>query len=225
MPIGQSIRSIDGHREIRLDQEANRRFGECTAHTADQNITVRYEVEWLDRKRGRFAVKIPPADLPACTSPEVARVVEQVVRSSNIGPSVQSIDGHSEIDFDAALNRRRGQCVAHTTNGDKTVVYHVEWIDRQKGQYSVKLAPPELPTCTSPEVAQLVEQVVRATLSQGSVLGIDGHEQVRFDREANRRIGRCIVHTDMREIEIEFTVEWQDRATGRFIVRVPEQRF
>jgi hypothetical protein len=225
MPIGQSIRSIDGYREIRFDREANCRYGQCVAHTTEQDIVVNYQVEWLDRKKRRFAVKIPPPTLPACTSPEVVRLLEQVIRNSNIGPTVQSIDGHCEIEADAALTRRRGQCVAHTTSGDKTVVFDVEWIDRNQGRYSVKLPPAELPLCTSSEVARLIEQVVRNTFPQGSVLEIDDYEEVGFEPEANRRIGHCVVHTDMRDIVLEFMVEWQDRAAGRFIVRVPEQRF
>jgi len=79
-----------------------------------------------------------PARLPSCTSAEVAQLLEQVIRSTSIGATTKSIDGHRELSYDRSANVRHGECVAHTDSGDIPVKFIVEWQDREKGLFQVQ---------------------------------------------------------------------------------------
>jgi len=82
---------------------------------------------------------LTPPDLPACTSQDVVRVLERLIRGMPIGTKVKSIDGHREVSYDLRANRRQGQCVVHTDDEDIVVNFTVEWLDRDKGQFMVKI--------------------------------------------------------------------------------------
>jgi hypothetical protein len=79
--------------------------------------------------------------------------------------------------------------------------------------------PAGLPSCTSPEVVQLLDQVIRSTPVGANLKSIDGHRELSYDRDANVRHGECVAHTDAGEIPVKFIVEWQDRNKGLFQVR------
>jgi hypothetical protein len=83
--------------------------------------------------------------------------------------------------------------------------------------------PPGLPSCTSGEVIGLVEQMIRSTPDGAAVTSIDGHREVNYDREANRRQGHCVVHARGDNVVVNYVVEWHDRATGQFAVEIIEQ--
>ena len=138
-PVGAKAKSIDGHREVSYDRAANRRQGQCVVHTDGADIVVNYIVQWQDRSKGLFQVRIPPADLPSCTSREVVQLLEQVIRGTPVGAKAKSIDGHREVSYDRAANRRQGQCVVHTDGPDIVVNYIVEWRDRDKGLFGVQI--------------------------------------------------------------------------------------
>ncbi len=150
-------------------------------------------------------VLIPP-DLPSCTSYEVVQVFEQLIRGSPVGPKIRSIDGHRELDHDREAVRRRGQCVVHTDAGDIVVRYVVQWRERNTGQFEVRTLPPDLPSCTSQEVVQLLEQVIRRTPVGVKAKSIDGHREVSYDPAADRRQGQCVVHTDSEDIAVNYVL-------------------
>ncbi len=136
---GAKARSIDGHREVSYDQGAGRRQGQCVVHTEGGDIVVNYLVQWRDRDKALFEVHVPPAGLPACDSGEVVPLLEQVIRSTPAGAKARSIDGHREVSYDQGAGRRQGQCVVHTDGGDFVVNYLVQWRDREKGQFEVRI--------------------------------------------------------------------------------------
>ena len=157
-------------------------------------------------------------DLPTCNSPEVVRVLEKVIRGLPIGANANSIDGHVELKFDRKAETRFGQCVVHTDTGDIDVKYLVQWLDRDKRKFVVKI-PVDLPSCTGPEVAKLLEQVIPRTLIGATLKAIDGHREVSYDRDASARHGKCVAHTDAGDVPVTFVVEWQDRSKGLFQLR------
>ncbi|MFP6764775.1 MAG: hypothetical protein VB858_14210, partial [Planctomycetaceae bacterium] len=61
LSIGPTLKSIDGHREVRYDSEADVRHGECVAHTDTGDIPVKFTVEWQDRNQGQFQIRLSPA--------------------------------------------------------------------------------------------------------------------------------------------------------------------
>ena len=80
-----------------------------------------------------------PNELPACDSQDVAKLLEKVIRNGPLAAKVKSIDGHREIDFDRHVDRRSGQCVLHTDEGDIDVGYEVLWLDKSIGYFGVRI--------------------------------------------------------------------------------------
>lgn len=222
LPIGDRIRSVDSYREVRYDETVDTRHGECVAHTETGDIPVKFAVEWLDRKAGKFQVRILPSDLPSCDSPNVVQVLEQVIRGTPAGATMKSIDGYRELRYDSHPEVRQCACVLHADSGNNPLNFVVEWRDRDKGLFQVRVLTVELPSCTRPEVAQVLEQAIRSTPAGARVRFIDGHRELSFDPEANVRHGECVAHTETGDIPVRFVVEWQDRGQGRFLVRIVE---
>ena len=61
-PTGSAVKTIDGHRELSYDRDANVRHGECIAHMDSGDIDVKFIVEWQDRKQGLFHVRLEEPD-------------------------------------------------------------------------------------------------------------------------------------------------------------------
>jgi len=167
------------------------------------------------------AILVPPS-LPACNSREVVQLLEQVIRSTPAGTKARSVDGHREVSYDKSMGRRLGQCDAHTDGGNIVVNYIVQWRDRAKGQYEVRIPPPELPSCTSREVVQLLEQIIRSTPTGTKARSVDGHREVNYDKSMGRRLGQCVMHTDVADIVINFLVQWRDRDKGQFEIQIKQ---
>jgi hypothetical protein len=68
-------------------------------------------------------------------------------------------------------------------------------------------------------VVQLLEQVIRGTPGGASAKSVDGHEELGYDRDADVRRGRCVVHTDAGDLDVKYLVEWLDREKGQIVVR------
>jgi hypothetical protein len=81
---------------------------------------------------------LPAGPLPSCTSPEVATLLDQIIRSSLVGTTLKSIDGHCELNYNHDADVRYGRCVAHTNAGELPVEFIVEWQDRKKGLFQVR---------------------------------------------------------------------------------------
>lgn len=219
-PIGVNVMSVDGLSEIGYDRELDVRHGECVAHTDAGNTVVTFVVAWLDRSKAQFQVRIPLADLPTCTDPEVVRMVEQVVRGMLFGAELTSIDGHRQVRHDARADRRHCECVAHTTAGEIPVVFLVEWQNRFKGTFQVKVPPDELPACVDPRIVKLLEQLIPGIQDGATLESVDGIKELKFDTEPEVRYGDCIVRTKAGRIAVRFVVEWNDRSKGLYQVRM-----
>ncbi len=120
---------------------------------------------------------IPPG-LPSCSSGEVSQILEGIIRGSPLGPKTRSTDGHREISYDSTVEVRQGQCVAHTTDGDVPVNIFVQWHDREKGLIAVRIPHPNLPSCTSEDVAKLLEQAIQRIPLGKIAQSLDGHLEV-----------------------------------------------
>ena len=142
--IGPNLKSVDGHREVSYDRDANVRHGECVAHTDVEDVPVKFDVEWQDRNKGLFQVRALLTELPSSTGPLVATLLEQILQKSLIGAKLKSIDGRRELSYDREANVRHCECVVHTDNGEKLQVkFAIEWQDRNKGLYQVRILPSE----------------------------------------------------------------------------------
>ena len=139
--LGTKAKSIDGHREIRYDSAAGVRHGECVVHSEGPDVVVQFLVKWRDREKAIFEVRFPPR-LPECDSSEVAQLINQVIRSTPAGTEAKAIEGHREISYDPATDVRKGQCFIQGNDGKYVAVnYVVQWRDREKGEFEVKMFP------------------------------------------------------------------------------------
>lgn len=75
------------------------------------------------------------------------------------------------------------------------------------------------PACTGHDVRFLVEDMIRKSALGRSVKAVGGFREVKFDRAAQIRTGRCVVETDRGDITITYEVSWTDRHKGTFGVR------
>ncbi len=219
-PVGATAKSIDGHQELSYDSIANVRHGECVAHTDSGDIPVKFIVEWQDRKKNLFQVRLSEPQLPSCSSQDVVLLLEQIIRSNVVGATVKSIDGHQELNYDSSSSVRHGECVAHTDSGDIPVKFIVEWQDRKKNLFQVRLSEPQLPSCSSKDVVLLLEQIIRSTAVGATAKSIDAHRELSYDSSANVRHGECVAHTDSGDIPVKFIVEWRDREKNVFHVQI-----
>lgn len=160
-----------------------------------------------------------PAGLPECSSPEVAQALAQAIKQVPLGSPVKSIDGHHELEYDRKVDRRKGECVVHTETDDLIVLYTVAWRDRAKGEFEVRTFP-ILPACTSPDVAKVLESIIRRTAPGPRLKSIDSYRQISYDRASDRRDGTCVVHTEGADIPVKFQVRWRDPDKGEFLVEL-----
>lgn len=161
---------------------------------------------------------VPPG-LPSCTSQEVVQLLDQVIRQTPLGAQARSIDGHREISYDHVTDRRKGQCVVRTDGSDVVVEFVVTWRDRSKRLFEVRTVA-NLPSCTSQEVVRLLEKIIRGAQVGAQAKSIDGHREVSYDPEADRRQGECVLHKDGSDIVLKFVVRWINREKGEFAVEV-----
>jgi hypothetical protein len=165
-------------------------------------------------------VLLVPPGLPDCDSREVVQLLDQVIRSTPVGSKAGAIDGHHEVSYEPVADRRQGRCVVHTGGGDIVVNYLVQWRDRDKGLFEVHIPPPEVPSCTSREVVQVLEQVIGGTPVGAKARSIDGHREVSYDLAPDRRQCQCVVHTDSADLAANYLVQWRDREKAQFEVRI-----
>lgn len=224
-PAGDTIRSIDSHREIRYDNDQQIRYGTCVVHSDDGTIELGYRVEWQNRDTGQFVVTCDPLPLalPVADSQEVVELLARVVADSDIGVSVESIKDHRQIRYDSSEEVRYCECVVETAEGPRDIRYIVEWLDRESAYFGVRIPPSELPSCTDPEVIKVLEQVIRSTPLGSLVRTIEDHRELSFDRETNVRRGECLVRLPNEVVRVPFIVEWDDPERGTFRVQTLDE--
>jgi hypothetical protein len=140
---GTTARSIHSHRQISYDPVAEQIQAECIIETGSEEIPISYFVEWQDPDRTRPYIRVVMLDLPDCASYDITSQVEQIIRRSELGPITRSVDGYRDLGYDPIDDVRRGECVAHTEQGDARVTFSVEWLNRRQGQYQVRASVAE----------------------------------------------------------------------------------
>jgi hypothetical protein len=168
----------------------------------------------------RFGVLGGP---PSCTSSEVVSMVNDLIRKSAMGLTVQSISGHKEISYDAKNEVRKGECQVKTQTETIRVTYSVKMINRLNGTFQVIIDPTfsqELPPCTSPEVTALVEQLLRQQPDGHQLLRVTGHREVFYDAHNKVRHGHCEAAMQGWNKGVNFIVFWHDQKTGQFEVQL-----
>jgi membrane-associated protease RseP (regulator of RpoE activity) len=75
------------------------------------------------------------------------------------------------------------------------------------------------PPCTGHDVRFLVEDMIRKSALGPSVKAVGGFREVKFDRAAQIRTGRCVIETDRGDLTVTYEVSWIDRNKGAFNVR------
>jgi hypothetical protein len=161
--------------------------------------------------------------VPTCTSREVIGMVDDMIRKSPIGPSVQSISAYREISYDSVSQTRKGQCLLKTPTETITVTYSVKMVNRTNGTFQVEvepIIPTEPPSCTDAEVITIVESLIRAGPSGHLLKSVAGHEEIRYDRERKIRHGRCRVTMQDWTGDAAYKVYWFNQKTGQFQVEI-----
>jgi hypothetical protein len=162
-------------------------------------------------------------EVPTCASREVIRMVDDLIRKSDMGPSVQSISGHREISYDRVRQTRKGQCLLKTPTETITVRYSVKMLNAENGTFEVDIEPifpADPPSCTDAEVIGMVERIIREGPSGHLLKSVAGHEEIRYDREKKIRHGRCRVTLQDWKGDVRYKVYWADAKTGQFQVEI-----
>jgi hypothetical protein len=147
--------------------------------------------------------------VPTCTSREVTGMVDDIIRKSPLGPSVQSISGYQEISYDRKSQTRKGQCVVKTQTETITATYTVKVVDRKVGTFVVEVDPIPflaLPSCTSPEVKEMVEDMIRKSPKGQALRSVDQYRETAFDPATKTRTGQCHARTATEEFAVTFQV-------------------
>jgi hypothetical protein len=143
-PIGPSVQSITGHREVSYDPVTQTRKGQCVVKTQTETITASYSVIMINRKTGTFQVEVQPiipADPPSCTDPLVIAQLERVIRGAPNGHLLQTVAGHEEIRYDRDRKTRHGRCRVTMQGWAGNVGYRVYWVDQKTAMFQVEIEP------------------------------------------------------------------------------------
>lgn len=76
------------------------------------------------------------------------------------------------------------------------------------------------PACSSPEVVDRVDLIIRQGAGGFRVRSIRGHREIQYKSITRTRIGECVVETDAERIPITYSVTWLDRGTRLFHVQI-----
>jgi hypothetical protein len=76
------------------------------------------------------------------------------------------------------------------------------------------------PSCTSPAVIRLVDDLIRKAPAGASVRGIRDHRELSYDRATGIRNGQCVVETATGQETVKYMVSWLDARTGNYQVQI-----
>jgi hypothetical protein len=132
--------------EQRFDKERQVREVKCTLTTKLGPEDLFFTVDWQDREKNLFQVRMKPAvhKLPAADAAEVVQLVVKIVTDSlNQQPDAArfgtpKISNVAERSFDEETQVRDVKCTLTTNLGPEDFFYTVEWQDRTKNLFQVK---------------------------------------------------------------------------------------
>ena len=161
--------------------------------------------------------------VPTCDSREVIAMVNDIIRKSSIGPSVQSISDHRGISSGEAAESRKGQCLVKTRTETIRATYTVKMLNKEAGTFQVEVDPiitSDPPFCTDRDVIDLIAQMLREAPNGGGLINVQGHEEISYDQEKKVRHGRCQAAFQgvAQTVTYRFRVYWLDQKAGRFQV-------
>jgi hypothetical protein len=166
---------------------------------------------------------LQPVELPSCTDQIVIDLVEQSLRDTPLGANIDWISDHEEVRYDRDRDVRHGVCVVCMEGSEFSLEYLVEWEDKSAGRFRVacRPLPVTLPRGDSEMVIEVLAKVLADTDLGGSLLATEDHQELRYDKEEDVRYCKCIARTSEGRKEVRYVVEWIDRDSGYFGVRVP----
>jgi hypothetical protein len=170
---------------------------------------------------GQFGLVV--AGVPTCTSKAVTNMVDDLIRQSALGPSVQSITDHRETSYDSSKQLRKGQCLVKTPTEIITATFSVKMVDAKAGTFQVELDPivtTDPPLCTDLDVIELLERLVREGPNGRRIVKVTGHEEIRYDKEQQIRQCSCKLALQGRLDNVVYKVYWLDQKTGQFQVQI-----
>jgi hypothetical protein len=160
---------------------------------------------------------------PTCTSREVVGMLDDIIRKSPGGHSVQAITDHREIGYDPVAQVRKGQCLVRTQDETIPVTYTVKLLNRSTGIFQVEvqpIVPADPPSCTDPEVMTLLQRIVREGPNGHQLKTLEGHQEIRYDRENKIRHGRCQAVMQGWTANVAYRVYWVNQKEGQFQVEI-----
>jgi hypothetical protein len=171
--------------------------------------------------------------LPAANSREVVLLVQKVMTDSlSKSPDAArfgtpTITNVVEQSFDKERQVREVKCTLTTKLGPEDLFFTVDWLDREKNLFQVKIKPAvhTLPAADAAEVVHLVVKIVTDSLSQQPDAARYGTPKISnvaersFDEERQVRDVRCTLTTNLGPEDFYYTVEWQDRTKNLFQVK------
>ena len=131
------VQRVYGYRDIDFTPLSEYRLGECVAETEAGEITIQYQVEWLNHETHEIQVLV--FVLPSPTSEDVRGIIDQVLSSVLPGMEITSIDGHRETHSDWKAGRRFGVCQVHADGELLEIKYVVRWKDSEHREFIVEL--------------------------------------------------------------------------------------
>ena len=158
--------------------------------------------------------------LRSCSNPAVVKLLNELIHKTAVGSNAISIDGYREVGYDLTAKHREGECLVHCEEADFKVTFFVEWQNQVDHRFVVRTQRLDVLLCTNPEVTRLVEKIIRGTAAGRKVTSIDGYQEISYDRKANVRKGRCVLHGKGEVCDLFYAVEWRDQKNGRFQVRL-----
>ena len=205
--------TIETPRQVDSDKRNHRRQGECLVRNGDGARLFRFVVESRERpgEERDFQVFLIPTELPSLSDPLVIKQLETILRASGWGEQLESISDITEERFDPETNQRFGRALATLRTEKIHVGMGVSWQDASKGLFQVRAWPLELPSCRNPQVVKMLELRLRQRDPARTVERVDGVEEISYDREKERREGRCVVHDGTKSETVRFRVQWLDR--------------
>ena len=111
-------------------------------HGDEGEVEIQSQVSWQDRDADFYRLFVSPIELPECSSPEVIKTLETLIRDGYPNQKIIAIEGHREQRIDPDAKVRYGMCVLRAEEGSFDQHFSVEWQDQSKGIIFVRLLDP-----------------------------------------------------------------------------------
>ncbi len=156
-------------------------------------------------------------DLPPVDDAEVLELVKKLIEEDLPTLRPVKLENAVEVSFDAALQKRVGRCELATKHGKEPAEYTINWQNRKTGIWQVQV-PRLLPAVDSPAVIDILKGLV--ALDPRDPAAILNPVQTAYDPARQKRSGKAMVATRNNLAQIAYTIEWDNRDTGMYRVKI-----